>query len=53
MTGKNWSPEDLHDLTKAISKFPAGTINRWRVIGDFLGKSQKEVILKAKEIAER
>jgi len=34
-------------------KFPAGTVNRWRVIADFVGsKTQKEVIGKAKELQE-
>jgi hypothetical protein len=31
-TGKNWSAQDVQSLTKAIVKFPAGTIDRWKVI---------------------
>lgn len=50
---KNWTEEDVQNLTKAIVKLPAGTINRWKVISDEVGKSQKEVIQKAKEIQAR
>jgi len=33
LTGKNWTHEDIQNLTKAIVKFQAGTVDRWRVIG--------------------
>lgn len=50
---KDWTSEETQNLTKGIVKFPAGTVNRWRVIADFVGsKSQKEVIAKAKELQE-
>jgi hypothetical protein len=47
---KDWSVEDVQNLTKAIKKFPQGTGKRWAVIADFIGKGQKETITKAKEI---
>mmetsp|Transcript_10645 Transcript_10645/g.16233 ORF Transcript_10645/g.16233 Transcript_10645/m.16233 type:complete len:155 (+) Transcript_10645:1394-1858(+) len=51
---KGWTKEEMQNLNKGIVKFPVGTVNRWRVIADFVGsKSQKEVISKAKEIQER
>lgn len=53
LTGKNWTHEDIANLTKAIVKFPPGTVDRWKVIGDAVGKTQREVIAKAKEIQAR
>jgi len=53
LVGKNWSQEDIKQLTLGIVKFPAGTGDRWKVIAEFVGKSQKEVISKAKEIQAR
>lgn len=49
-----WSHEEIARLTKAIAKFAGGIPNRWKVITDFVGdRTQKEVITKAQEIAER
>jgi hypothetical protein len=53
-TVKEWTPEEVAMLTKGIAKFPTGTVNRWKVIADFVEtKNQKEVIQKAKEIQEK
>lgn len=53
-TVKEWTPEEVALLTKGITKFPPGTVNRWKVIADFVqSKNQKEVIQKAKEIQEK
>jgi DnaJ homolog subfamily C member 2 len=53
-TVKEWTPEEVAMLTKGITKFPPGTVNRWKVIADFVqSKNQKEVIQKAKEIQEK
>lgn len=50
----DWRPEDIDNLTKAITKFPPGTVQRWKVITDFVGnKSQKEVIKKSKDLAQK
>ena len=49
-----WSTEDMQNLTKACLKFPVGTVNRWKIIADFIGtKTSKEVIAKAQEIAAK
>ena len=41
-------------LNEGLKKYPVGTKERWLTISHFIGtKSQKEVIAKAKEIAER
>jgi hypothetical protein len=50
---KDWSQEDVKLLTLSIVKFPPGTVNRWAVIADYCGKTQKQVIGKAKEIQEK
>lgn len=50
---KEWTAEDVANLTLAINKFPAGTAQRWYVIAEFVGKPQKEVISKAKEMHEK
>jgi len=47
---KEWSEEEVLLLNTAIDKFPNGTINRWKVISIFVGKSQKEVTAKYKDI---
>ena len=47
---KEWSKEDEAQLILAIKKFPPGTTARWKIIGDFVNKNQKEVIAKAKEM---
>jgi DnaJ family protein C protein 2 len=52
LTG-DWTHEDIAMLTKGITKFPPGTVNRWKVIADFVGKPQKAVIQKAKDIQEK
>ena len=31
---KNWTKEDIANLTKAIAKFPPGTSQRWAVIAE-------------------
>jgi hypothetical protein len=38
---------------KAVKRYPAGTADRWKVIGDTIGKNAKESIGKAKEIQEK
>jgi hypothetical protein len=50
---KEWTQEEIALLTKAIVKFPPGTTNRWKTIAEDVGKSQKDVISKAKQIAEK
>jgi len=37
LTKDDWSTEEMALLTKGITKFPAGTGSRWKVIADFVG----------------
>lgn len=49
-----WTTEEQKLLNEGLKKYPVGTKERWLTIAHFIGtKSQKEVIAKAKEIAER
>lgn len=50
----DWTKEEVSLLTKGIVKFPPGTVNRWKMIAEFVGtKTQKEAIKKAQELVER
>lgn len=50
----DWTNDEIALLTKGIARYPPGTINRWKVIADFVGsKNMKEVVSKAKEIQEK
>jgi hypothetical protein len=54
LVGKDWTTDEIKKLSKGLVKFPTGTFDRWKVIATFIGsKTQKEVIMKAKEIAEK
>lgn len=53
LTNKTWTEEDIANFKKAIVKFKAGTNDRWRVVAAEIGKTQKEVIAKAKELQAR
>jgi DnaJ homolog subfamily C member 2 len=33
----DWTKEEVALLTKGIVKFPPGTINRWKMIAEFVG----------------
>lgn len=49
-----WSNEEIAMLTKGVTRFPPGTTQRWKTISEFVGsRSQKDVIKKAQELAER
>lgn len=50
----SWSANEVSLLTKAITKYPPGTKERWGAIAAFTEtKSQKECIKKATEIAKQ
>merc|ERR1712100_848158 len=43
---KPWTPEEITSLTKALTKYPVGTRNRYQLVSDFLGgkRTVKEII---------
>ena len=47
---KEWSDKEKSDLIKAVSKFPAGTSNRWSQISEFIGRPANECIQMEKQI---
>jgi len=41
----DWTEAELEAFRKAVARFPTGTINRWRVISEYIGtRNQKETI---------
>lgn len=50
-----WTPEELSLLTKAIIKYPVGTVNRWELIEIYMGhtKTQQEIITKQRSIKDK
>lgn len=55
----NWTPEQLQLLIKAVNMFPAGTVERWECVANFLNshasgagivRTPKEVLDKAKTL---
>jgi phage pi2 protein 07 len=53
LTDSEWSKDDIALLTKGIVKFPPGTVNRWKMIAEFVNKPQKEAIKKAQELIDK
>jgi DnaJ family protein C protein 2 len=48
-----WSEDDIILLTKAIAKFPGGTVERWRRIGSMLPPNkftEEQILQKTKEV---
>lgn len=42
---KPWTPEELSLLSKGLSKFPGGTLNRWERLSQYVGtRSDQEVL---------
>jgi hypothetical protein len=49
-SGQEWTNKQKADLIKAIARFPAGYVNRWNKIGDFVGRSANDCIQMEKQI---
>jgi len=56
---KEWSYEDLQILIKAVNMFPAGTVNRWKVVSSWVNahgisssRNQKDCLSRAKSLSE-
>ncbi|KAI0565093.1 Chaperone J-domain containing protein [Gracilaria domingensis] len=49
-TSKPWTQDELSLLSKAVAKYPGGTVDRWSRIADFVGtRSADEVLRKVSE----
>jgi len=58
-TNNKWSYEDLQILIKAVNTFPAGTVNRWKVVANWINshgssvrRSPKDCLSRAKNLKE-
>ncbi|KAL1925281.1 uncharacterized protein VTP21DRAFT_164 [Calcarisporiella thermophila] len=54
---REWSPEEISLLIKAVNKYPGGTQQRWETIGEFVShhsgqplRSNEDLIKKSKEV---
>ncbi|KAL3319443.1 60S ribosomal protein L5 [Cichlidogyrus casuarinus] len=47
---KDWLDDEVKLLVNCINRFPGGTINRWSKIAKKVGRSEREVLVKAKEL---
>lgn len=57
--GKDWSFDDLQILIKAVNLFPAGTVNRWKVVSNWINshgssvkRNPKDCLSRAKNLKE-
>ena len=52
---KEWSKDDYGLLVKALSKFPAGTQDRWKTISIFMGDqyTTKDIIEMTKQLSQK
>jgi len=47
-----WTEEDLSKLSKAMARFPVGTLNRWEKVAEFVERTVNEILTKNKEIRD-
>jgi len=59
VSAKEWSYEDLQILIKSVNMFPAGTVNRWKVVSTWVNahgisspRNQKDCLSRAKSLSE-
>ncbi|XP_033762603.1 dnaJ homolog subfamily C member 1-like isoform X2 [Pecten maximus] len=48
--GGDWTDEELALLSKAMTKFPGGTMNRWEKVAGVVNRTVPEVIAKSKTL---
>ena len=47
-----WTEDDLSKLSKAMARFPVGTLNRWEKVAEFSERTVNEIMQKNKEIRD-
>jgi len=47
-----WTEDDLSKLSKAMARFPVGTLNRWEKVAEFTERTVNEILAKNKEIRD-
>lgn len=52
ITGGLWTDEDLAELARLTKKYPGGTIDRWEVIAESMGRNVSEVTFMAYKLKD-
>jgi len=47
-----WTEDDLSKLSKAMARYPVGTLNRWEKVAEFTERTVNEILQKNKEIRD-
>ena len=47
-----WTEDDMSKLSKAMARFPVGTLNRWEKVAEFTERTVNEILAKNKEIRD-
>ena len=47
-----WTEDDLAKLTKAMTRFPVGTLNRWEKVAEFTERTISEIMQRNKELRD-
>lgn len=52
LAGGLWTDEDLVELTRLTKKYPGGTVDRWEVIAEAMGRNVSEVTFMAYKLKD-
>lgn len=52
ITGGLWTDEDLIELTRLTKKYPGGTVDRWEIIAEAMGRNVSEVTFMAYKLKD-
>jgi len=52
ISGGLWTDEDLIELTRLTKKYPGGTVDRWEIIADAMGRNVSEVTFMAYKLKD-
>lgn len=52
ISGGLWTDEDLIELTRLTKKYPGGTVDRWEVIAEAMGRNVSEVTFMAYKLKD-
>lgn len=52
ISGGLWTDEDLAELTRLTKKYPGGTVDRWEIIAEAMGRNVSEVTFMAYKLKD-
>lgn len=52
ISGGLWTDEDLTELTRLTKKYPGGTVDRWEIIAEMMGRNVSEVTFMAYKLKD-